>query len=189
MAEVLAITGLPEGSIVRGQLYDYPGVSYELGDVLEVELPSGIMIDVGWEGDGEEKPFRIVAYRGYYGNKLAEVFAGEPGGAAIKVGLLASLYADAPVISDQLERLTQKIDVWIAAHSDKICSVTHKLVDTERFLTVVTRGDRFDGDIESDLAAFDVGIAQSPQFDGIRFFSRILPRTLESAATRPFFEE
>lgn len=72
MKSVVEINNLPPGSAVRGFLYDDPTHVYGLGDVLEVELPNGIMIDVGWDEDMSDKRFHIVVYQEYYGNVIVE---------------------------------------------------------------------------------------------------------------------
>jgi hypothetical protein len=59
---------LPPGTQVRGVLYEDPAHVYGLGDVLEVELPTGLTIDVGWDEDSPEAPFRLTVYREYFGD-------------------------------------------------------------------------------------------------------------------------
>lgn len=63
---------LPPGTVVRGTLYDDPSFVYESGDVIEVELPSGMIIDVGWDERHDEEPFRIVVYRQYFGDHFID---------------------------------------------------------------------------------------------------------------------
>jgi hypothetical protein len=44
----ISLGDLPEGAIVRGTLYNDPAHDYELGDVLQVELKNGFVLDVGY---------------------------------------------------------------------------------------------------------------------------------------------
>ena len=62
---------LPSGCEVRGSLYLDPALRYESGDVLEVGLPTGLTIDVGWDDDSSDGPFRIAVYREYFGDRLS----------------------------------------------------------------------------------------------------------------------
>src|SRR5262245_29409624 len=64
---------LPPGTQVRGVLYDDPAHVYGLGDVLEVELPTGLTIDVGWDEDCPEGPFRLTIYREYFGDHFLDL--------------------------------------------------------------------------------------------------------------------
>lgn len=64
---------LPAGSTIRGEIYDDPDVEYHSGDVMEIELDNGLMIDVGWDADFPETPFRIVVYREYFGDRLVDL--------------------------------------------------------------------------------------------------------------------
>jgi hypothetical protein len=57
--------------IVRGHLYKSNDVKYLLGDVIEVELSNGYIIDVGWEED----EFLIVVYKEYWGNHFISLSA------------------------------------------------------------------------------------------------------------------
>jgi hypothetical protein len=43
-----------------------------LGDVLEVELPTGLTIDIGWDEDSPEAPFRLTVSREYFGDHFAD---------------------------------------------------------------------------------------------------------------------
>lgn len=73
MSGIREITGLPDGTIVRGALYEDPDAFYGLGDVIEVELPSGWIIDVSWNGGEdieEERPFCITVYHGHFDNRI-----------------------------------------------------------------------------------------------------------------------
>ena len=63
---------LPPGAQVRGCLFDDPTHVYGLGDVLEVELANGLMIDVGWDEEFPDALFRVVVYRDYFGDRLVD---------------------------------------------------------------------------------------------------------------------
>jgi hypothetical protein len=63
---------LPPGSVQRGRIYRDSGVKYGLGDVLEVELSSGYTIDLGWDENDRDKPFRVVVYREYFGDRCVD---------------------------------------------------------------------------------------------------------------------
>ncbi len=62
----------PANTQVRGFLYEDPGHEYLLGDVLEIELSSGWIIDVGWNKDYPDRPFRIAVYREYFGDRIVD---------------------------------------------------------------------------------------------------------------------
>jgi hypothetical protein len=70
--KIVEICNLPSGTLVRGVLYEDPSHVYGLGDVLEVELPTGRTIDVSWDEDSPGNPFRIVVYREYFGDRLVD---------------------------------------------------------------------------------------------------------------------
>ena len=91
--KTVEINNLPPGSEVRGFLYDDPTHVYGLGDVLEVELLNGIMIDVGWDEDMPSKPFHVVVYREYYGDSLADCRVADIAGVVSTVQNLATEYS------------------------------------------------------------------------------------------------
>jgi hypothetical protein len=70
--KTIEIRDLPSGSQVAGFLFENPSHVYGLGDVLSVELPSGYVVDVGWDEDFPDKPFRIVVYRDYFGDRVVD---------------------------------------------------------------------------------------------------------------------
>ncbi len=70
--KIVTLNNLPVGAQVRGFLYDDPNHVYGLGDVLEVELPTGRTIDVSWDEDLPSEPFRIVVYREYFGDHFID---------------------------------------------------------------------------------------------------------------------
>ncbi len=84
---------LPKGAVQRGRLYREPGVNYGLGDVLEVELPTGFTIDLGWCKDNPEAPFRLVVYREYFGDHIVDYYVATPDEAAQAVEVLADRYS------------------------------------------------------------------------------------------------
>ncbi len=71
---------LPKGSTIRGQLQDRYDLADLDQDILEVGLPNGLTIDVGWypqyDPDGQ---FRIVVFRDYWPNHVRRpIFATTP---------------------------------------------------------------------------------------------------------------
>jgi len=84
---------LPKGAVQRGRLYRDPGVNYGLGDVLEVELPTGFTIDLGWCKDKPETPFRLVVYREYFGDHSVDYYVATPDAAAQAVEFLAERFS------------------------------------------------------------------------------------------------
>jgi len=64
---------LPEEAIVRGALYAENDPAYLVQDLLEVELPRGIFIDVGWYPDHDPNGhYRIVVFERSWDNQLAD---------------------------------------------------------------------------------------------------------------------
>ena len=70
--EIVVFNNLPTGVHVRGNLYNDHSMIYLSGDVLEIELPTGFTIDVGWDADSPDTPFRIVVYREYFGDHFVD---------------------------------------------------------------------------------------------------------------------
>jgi hypothetical protein len=81
---------LPLGAVQRGHLYRDSGVNYGSGDVLEVELPTGFMIDLGWNPRKPETPFRVVVYREYFGDHFVDFYVGTAEEAANAIETIAS---------------------------------------------------------------------------------------------------
>jgi len=81
---------LPKGAVQRGILYRDPSVKYGSGDVLEVELPTGFMIDLGWNPRKPETPFRVVVYREYFGDHFRDFYVGTAEEAANAIERIAS---------------------------------------------------------------------------------------------------
>jgi hypothetical protein len=98
--KTVAINDLPPGSEVRGFLYEDPKHVYGLGDVLEVELPNGTMIDVGWDEVVPNVPFHIVVYREYYENTLFEVRVADTQGVVSFVQLLAKEHSQSGIANE-----------------------------------------------------------------------------------------
>ncbi len=84
---------LPLGAVQRGHLYRDSGVNYGSGDVLEVELPTGFMIDLGWYPRKPETPFRVVVYREYFGDHFVDFYVATPDAAAQAVEFLAERFS------------------------------------------------------------------------------------------------
>jgi hypothetical protein len=93
---------LPDGAVQRGHLYCDADAHYGLGDVLEVELPTGLTIDVGWDEDQAEEPFRIVVYREYFGDRFIDFRVQKIDQVATEVQRLALKYSVLPlsILSD-----------------------------------------------------------------------------------------
>lgn len=66
--KTVGFTGLPAGSAVLGVMYDDPSVRYETGDMLEISLPSGYMIDVSWDDSVLGEPFVVTVWRQHFGD-------------------------------------------------------------------------------------------------------------------------
>lgn len=88
--KIVDLGSLPTGTQVRGVLYDDPAHVYGLGDVLEVELPTGLTIDVGWDEDSPDGPFRLTVYRESFGDHFVEFHVRDPGQVVIEVQRLAA---------------------------------------------------------------------------------------------------
>lgn len=67
----VAIGDLPPGAQVRGTLYQEP-CYIDSASILEIELRSGIMVDISWDETDPTNPYLIRVYREYYGNPLDE---------------------------------------------------------------------------------------------------------------------
>jgi hypothetical protein len=64
---------LGDDVIVKGCLYPTKDPAYLREDLLEIDLPSGLTIDVGWYPEGDpEGAYRIVVYRGYWVQQVIE---------------------------------------------------------------------------------------------------------------------
>ncbi len=99
--KIVNIEDLPHGAEVRGTLYDDPHYEYGLGDVLEVELPSGRMVDVSWSNDHPDKPFRIVVYQDYFDDHLVDYRVANASEVAQHVKLLAAEYSQPLVAAEK----------------------------------------------------------------------------------------
>ena len=66
------------GVIVKGEIFDSKAPIVLSEDLLEIELPSGRIIDVGWYPEHDpEGAYRILLYRGHTGFPLDERHATE----------------------------------------------------------------------------------------------------------------
>ena len=63
---------LPPGVEIRGVLYDEPALEHLPEDLVEVELPNRLMIDVSWDSTSPDRPYRIVVYREYFGDRFID---------------------------------------------------------------------------------------------------------------------
>jgi len=63
------------GCRIKGMLCDsYPPEDLDQ-DILQVSLPNGITVDVGWYPDGDpDGEFKVVVYRKYWSNQLCAPF-------------------------------------------------------------------------------------------------------------------
>jgi hypothetical protein len=116
MMKTVTFSNLPTGAIVRGELYDDPSHSYGLGDVLEIELPTGHTIDVGWDEDCPRDPFRIVVYREYFGDRVVDFRVREVDDVVREVEQLAKQYIQ-PCIASAHSQTLDFNSLWPAAGS------------------------------------------------------------------------
>ena len=59
------------GCTVKGILYDHYTTEDLDQDILQVALPNGLTVDVGWYPDGDPNgTFKVVVYRDYWRNQL-----------------------------------------------------------------------------------------------------------------------
>ena len=83
------------GATVRGELLAHYAPEDWDEDLLQVELPNGVIVDVGGSADGE---FVVTVYRGFPRNRLApQQFLRTPGEVAGAVTALAHQFAAEPV--------------------------------------------------------------------------------------------
>jgi len=58
---------------IKGQIYDTQDPVYLVQDILDIELPNGNSIDVGWHPESDlDGSFRIVVYRDHWSNQLTK---------------------------------------------------------------------------------------------------------------------
>ncbi len=89
----IELSNLPPGAVVRGFLYADPDHVNGLGDIMEIELPTGWTIDVGWDEDTRDEPFRIVVYREYFGDRVVDFRVRRIDGIVSEVQRLAADYS------------------------------------------------------------------------------------------------
>ena len=64
---------LGDDVIVKGCFYPTKDPVYLREDLLEIDLPSGLTIDVGWYPEGDPKgAYRIVVFQGYWVRQVIE---------------------------------------------------------------------------------------------------------------------
>ena len=64
---------LPDGVEVRGELLSGRQPDCMLQDLLELKLPTGITIDVGWHPESDPNgSYRVVVFRDYWRNQLQQ---------------------------------------------------------------------------------------------------------------------
>ena len=70
----LKLSELGVGQVTqKGQLCVTYDPAYLVQDILEIDLPNGITIDVGWHPESDPSgSFRIVVYRDYWSNQLTK---------------------------------------------------------------------------------------------------------------------
>jgi len=62
---------LPVGASVKGALYNTYDLDYLSEDLLEIDLPSGLTIDVGWYPEGERPgTFQVVIFKQFWQNQI-----------------------------------------------------------------------------------------------------------------------
>jgi hypothetical protein len=115
------LSNLPPGAVVRGFLYTDPDHVYGLGDVMEIELPTGWTIDVGWDEDIPDEPFRIVVYREYFGDRGGDFRVRDVDRIVSEVERLAADYSRSIVAIDSKKLAdSEKLAGTIVADSEKV---------------------------------------------------------------------
>ncbi len=67
--------GLPADVVVKGQLFHTYDLDYLLQDILEIDLPNGLSIDLGWFPECDPSgSFRVVVFKEFWKNQLREPF-------------------------------------------------------------------------------------------------------------------
>ena len=90
------------GAQVTGELYDAYAPEDLDQDLLQVALPNGLVIDVGWYPGGDSSgAFKVVVYRDYWRNQIAPpVITTNPHEAADAVVRLAREQSQVPRVFD-----------------------------------------------------------------------------------------
>jgi hypothetical protein len=101
--KIVELGSLPPGTQVRGILYDDRAHIYGLGDVLEVELPTGLTIDVGWDEESTEGRFRIAVYREYFGDRFVDFHVRDVVDVVIEVQRLAAEWSQPCVVNSSAQ--------------------------------------------------------------------------------------
>lgn len=64
---------LPASAVVKGALYNSLEPPFLIEEILEIDLPTGITISVGWQPEFDASgAFHIAVFRGYWTNLLEE---------------------------------------------------------------------------------------------------------------------
>src|SRR5260370_39838846 len=84
---------LPDGVEVLGELIDTSEPDHLLQDLLQVKLPSGVIIDVGWYPECDPTGhYRVVAFRDNWCNQLDSVQTREMSSVVATVQRLATKF-------------------------------------------------------------------------------------------------
>lgn len=86
---------LGDDVIVKGCVYQTKEPVYLREDLLEIDLPSGLTIDVGWYPEGDPGgAYRIVLFRGHWANQVVEPITTPDTDRAIEIiRTLCAIYA------------------------------------------------------------------------------------------------
>lgn len=64
---------IPKNSVIRGQLEDTTDPTWLLQDMVEIDLPNGNTIDIGWHPECDINGYyRIVLFKDQWENKIEE---------------------------------------------------------------------------------------------------------------------
>lgn len=65
---------LPPGAVLKGQLLSSQIPSELVSDMVEIDLPDGTTIDVGWVPEHDPKgAYRVVVFRGYWNRQVMPI--------------------------------------------------------------------------------------------------------------------
>jgi hypothetical protein len=88
---------LPPGAILRGRLYRDPETRYPSGQVIDIDLPGGTTINLGWdEGYSYEYnsyDFLIQVFTGHFDIHLIDCRVPDPEKAAALIQILIDQFA------------------------------------------------------------------------------------------------
>jgi len=81
------------GIRVKGELFADSPLEHLDEDILQVSLPNGLTVDVGWyPACDEDGAFKVVVYRGHWRNQLFKCATRDPRAAAKAVESLVSVF-------------------------------------------------------------------------------------------------